>query len=142
MAAGAHARAAEELERRGAGPVERAHHVEHAAHPGDEEAIELLSRAATELQPRAPRIAARCHAAALQLLPDDPAQRERRSRMQRHWPTRRPPRAIPRRPAQTLVDALQSAGPGERLGLTVALANQEWWLGGTRTLGAGLRRAR
>jgi predicted ATPase len=51
---GAHARAAEELERRGAGPVERAHHVEHAARPGDEHAIELLGSAAAELQPRAP----------------------------------------------------------------------------------------
>ena len=33
---GAHARAAHALERHGAGPVERAHHVEHAARPGDE----------------------------------------------------------------------------------------------------------
>jgi ATP/maltotriose-dependent transcriptional regulator MalT len=31
---------------------------------------------------------------------------------------------------ETLLDALQSVGAGERLGLTVALANQEWWLGG------------
>jgi ATP/maltotriose-dependent transcriptional regulator MalT len=30
----------------------------------------------------------------------------------------------------TLLDALQSPGPGERLALTVALANQEWLLGG------------
>ena len=32
------------LERRGAGPVERAHHVEHAADRGDEQAIALLER--------------------------------------------------------------------------------------------------
>ena len=127
---GAHARAAEELERRGAGPVERAHHVEHAAHPGDEEAIELLSRAAAELQPRAPRIAARCHAAALQLLPGDPAQRQRRSRMQRLLADAQAAAGDPEAARTTLVDALQSAGPGERLVLTVALANQEWWLGG------------
>ncbi len=127
---GAHARAAEELERRGAGPVERAHHVEHAAHPGDEEAIELLSRAAAELQPRAPRIAARCHAAALQVLPGGPAQRQRRSRMQRLLADAQAAAGDPEAARQTLVDALQTAGPEERLVLTVALANQEWWLGG------------
>ena len=57
---GAHARAAGELERRGAGPVQRAHHVELAALPGDEDAIALLGAAAAELQAPAPRIAARC----------------------------------------------------------------------------------
>jgi DNA-binding NarL/FixJ family response regulator len=127
---GAHARAAEELERRGAGPVERAHHVEHSAHPGDEEAIELLSRAAAELQARAPRIAARCYAAALQLLPGDPAPRQRRSRMQRLLADAQAAAGDPEAARRTLVDALQSAGPEERLVLTVALANQEWWLGG------------
>jgi DNA-binding NarL/FixJ family response regulator len=127
---GAHARAAEELERRGAGPVERAHHVEHAAHPGDEEAIEVLSRAAAELQARAPRNAARCYAAALQLLPGDPAQRERRSRMQRLLADAQAAAGDPGAARRTLVDALQSAGPEKRLVLTVALANQEWWLGG------------
>jgi predicted ATPase len=127
---GAHARAAEELERRGAGPVERAHHVEHAAHPGDEEAIEVLSRAAAELQARAPRIAARCYAAALQLLPGDPAQRERRRRMQRLLADAQAAAGDPEAARRTLVDALQSAGPEKRLVLTVALANQEWWLGG------------
>ena len=43
---GAHARAAEALERRGAGAVERAHHVEQAAARGDEAAIALLGAAA------------------------------------------------------------------------------------------------
>ena len=74
---GAHARAAAELERRGAGAVTLAHHVEHAARPGDEDAIALLSTAATELQASAPATAARFHAAALRLLPD--AERERRT---------------------------------------------------------------
>ena len=78
---GAHARAAAELERRGAGAVTLAHHVEHAARPGDEDAIALLSTAATELQAWAPATAARFHAAALRLLPD--ADRERRTTTQR-----------------------------------------------------------
>jgi len=53
---GAHARAAGALERSGAGPVERAHHVEQAARPGDAEAIELLATAASGLQsPRSSR---------------------------------------------------------------------------------------
>ena len=125
---GAHARAAEELERRGAGPVERAHHVEPAARPGDEHAIELLASAATELQARAPRIAARYHAAALRLLPD--AQRGRRGRMQRLLADAQAAAGDPEAARQTLLDALHQAGAGERLALTVALANQEWWLGG------------
>ena len=55
---GAHARAADALERRGAGPVQRAHHVEHAARPGDEDAIALLERRrdrAAVARPRPPR---------------------------------------------------------------------------------------
>jgi DNA-binding CsgD family transcriptional regulator len=127
---GAHARAAEELERRGAGPVERARHIEHAARPGDEHAIELLGSAAAELGPRAPRIAARFHAAALRLLPDDPAQRQRRSRMQRLLADAQAAAGDPEAARRTLLDALQSAAPSQRLALTVALANQEWWLGG------------
>jgi DNA-binding NarL/FixJ family response regulator len=125
---GAHARAAGELERRGAGPVDRAHHVEHAARPGDERAIELLASAADELQARAPRIAARFHAAALRLLPD--AQQARRGRLQRLLADAQAAAGDPHAARQTLLDALQRAGAGERLGLTVALANQEWWLGG------------
>ena len=127
---GAHARAAAELERRGAGPVERAHHVEHAARPGDEDAIELLGIAAAELQSPAPRNAARCHAAALRLLPGDPAQRERRSRRQRLLADAQAAAGDPEAARETLLDALRDAAPGERLALTVALANQEWWLGG------------
>ena len=47
---GAHGRAARALGRRGAGPVERAHHIAQSADPGDEEAIALLSTAAGQLQ--------------------------------------------------------------------------------------------
>ena len=127
---GAHARAAGALERRGAGAVERAHHVEHAAHPGDEHAIALLSAAAGELQAPAPRTAARFHAAALRLLPDREDRREQRSRMQRLLADAQAAAGDPAGARATLVDALQTAAPGERLALTVALANQEWWLGG------------
>ena len=67
---GAHARAARALERRGAGPVQRAHHVEQAAGPGDEEAIAVLDAAATELRSLAPGTAAHLLAAVLRLVPD------------------------------------------------------------------------
>jgi ATP/maltotriose-dependent transcriptional regulator MalT len=126
---GAHARAADALERRGAGPVQRAHHVEHAARPGDEDAIALLTTAATELHALAPRIAARFHATALRLLPDHAAEDER-SRRQRSLADAQAAAGDPAGARETLLDALQTAGPGERLALTVALANQEWWLGG------------
>ena len=71
---GAHARAAAALERPGAGAVRRAHHVEHAARPGDAAAIALLDRRRrTELQAPAPATAARFLASALRLLPDGSA---------------------------------------------------------------------
>jgi DNA-binding CsgD family transcriptional regulator/tetratricopeptide (TPR) repeat protein len=127
---GAHARAADALERRGAGAVQRAHHVEHAARPGDEDAIGLLSSAATELHSPAPASAARFHAAALRLLPDHSAEHERRSRLQRLLADAQAAAGDPAAARRTLLDALRSAAPGERLALTVALANQEWWLGG------------
>ncbi|HWH96661.1 MAG TPA: AAA family ATPase, partial [Baekduia sp.] len=80
---GAHARAAAALQRRGAGVVERAHHVEHAAAAGDGAAIALLSTAAGELQGPAPRTAARFYASALRLLPADAGEPEHRTRLQR-----------------------------------------------------------
>ena len=125
---GAHARAAEALERRGAGPVERAHHVEHAARPGDEAAIALLAAAAAELQSPAPATAARFHAAALRLLPED--RDARRATLQARLADAQAAAGDPPAARATLVDALRTAGPDERLALTVALANQEWWLGG------------
>ena len=125
---GAHARAAVELERRGAGPVALAHHVEHAAGPGDEDAIALLSAAATELQASAPATAARFHAAVLRLLPD--TQRERRTATQRHLADAQAAAGDPYGARATLHGALAGAGPADRLVLTIALANLEWWLGG------------
>ena len=67
---GAHARAAKALERRGAGVVVRAHHVEHAANAVDETAIGLLTEAARALHAPAPASAAGYYRAVLRLLPD------------------------------------------------------------------------
>ena len=124
---GAHARAAEALERRGAGAVARAHHVEYAAHAGDEAAIALLTTAAQQLEAPAPKTAERFYAAALRLLGDD---RERGSRLRRLLADAQAAAGDAEAARRTLVDALQTAGPEDRLVLTVALANQEWWLGG------------
>ena len=65
----AHARAAEALAARGAGPAERAHHVEQSAAAGDEPAIELLLAAGEAAAARAPAAAGRWYEAALRLLP-------------------------------------------------------------------------
>ncbi len=65
----AHARAAEALAARGASAVERAHHVERAASPGDEAAIGLLAEAARQTMDRAPATAAHWLTAAVRLLP-------------------------------------------------------------------------
>jgi DNA-binding NarL/FixJ family response regulator len=64
----AHARAAAELAARGAGPGERAHHVEQSAEQGNEEAIQLLLEAGAAAATRAPAVAARWFRAALRLL--------------------------------------------------------------------------
>ena len=123
---GAHARAARELERRGAGPVERAHHVEQAAARGDAAAAALLAEAAARLRATAPGRAAELLAAALALLPDAHADR-----------ATLPARLADAQAAsgdaagarETLLAAQAEAPPEERLALTVGLANQEWWLG-------------
>ena len=73
---GAHARAARSLAARGAGAADRAHHVEQAASPGDEKAIEVLLAAAAAASGRAPAVAARWLEGALRLLLD--SDRERR----------------------------------------------------------------
>jgi ATP/maltotriose-dependent transcriptional regulator MalT len=124
---GAHARAAAALERAGAGAVRRAHHVEHAAQPGDAAAISLLASAAADLQSPAPATAARFLASALRLLPDGDAER---TQMQLRLADAQAAAGDPSAAHATLLAAVGTAGDGERLGLTVALANQEWWLGG------------
>jgi DNA-binding NarL/FixJ family response regulator/tetratricopeptide (TPR) repeat protein len=67
----AHGRAATALERRGAGAVERAHHVEQSAQRGDRAAVELLAGAAQTVSGQAPASAAGYLQSALRLLPDD-----------------------------------------------------------------------
>ena len=124
---GAHARAAAALERRGAGPVERAHHVEHAAGPGEEAAIALLSAAAAELQSPAPASAARYHAATLRLLPDG----AQRTPIQARLAEAQAAAGDAAGARETLLAALHAAAPGDRLALTVGVANTEWWLGRT-----------
>ena len=64
----AHRRVAELLRERGAAPIERAHHVEHAALPGDREAIEVLTAAAAAVDDRSPLAAAHWYGAAERLL--------------------------------------------------------------------------
>lgn len=66
-----HERCAALLRGRGAAPAEIAHHVEHAARPSDEAAIDLLASAATEVASRAPASAVRWLYAALRLLPPE-----------------------------------------------------------------------
>ncbi len=65
----AHGRIADLLERQGASPQTRAHHVERSARPGDTQAVALLGEAAAAAAPRAPATAARWYQAALRLLP-------------------------------------------------------------------------
>ena len=73
---GAHARAASALAARGADAAERAHHVEHSASQGDEDAIAVLLEAGRVAAARAPAAAARWFEAALRLLPSRDAQRQ------------------------------------------------------------------
>ena len=67
----AHERTAGALAARGAPPAARAHHVEHAARPGDLEAVAVLREAGLATAGRAPESAARWFGIALGLLPED-----------------------------------------------------------------------
>lgn len=71
----AHERMAAELARRDAPLAVRAYHVEQSAGPGDDEAVELLTRAAAEAAETAPATAARLYEAAQRLLPAGDARR-------------------------------------------------------------------
>jgi DNA-binding NarL/FixJ family response regulator/tetratricopeptide (TPR) repeat protein len=123
----AHARAAAALARRGAGVVPRAHHIEHAGQLGDEDAIALLTAAARELQGPAPASAARFLAAALRLLGDDA---QRRAELRIALAEAQSAGGDPEGARETLLAALGEArSPDERHGLTVRVANTEFWLG-------------
>jgi ATP/maltotriose-dependent transcriptional regulator MalT len=123
----AHGRAAAALQRRGASPVARAHHVEHAARPGDEDAIALLATAADALQSAAPASSARIRAAALHLLPA--ADAERRQRMAIALADAHSAAGDPARGRETLLDLLDGADAAQRIALGVRAANLEYWLG-------------
>jgi DNA-binding CsgD family transcriptional regulator len=126
---GAHARAAETLERRGASALERAHHVEHAAERGDLDAAALLSAAAVGLQAPAPSAAARLHAAALRLLPDRDDLRARRGQARLSLAESLLAAGDAGEALAMLLEALADADGPARLRLTVAAANAERWLG-------------
>ena len=72
-----HRRMAAYLRDRGAGPVERARHVEHSARHGDMDAIDILGRAAESVMAQAPVSAARWLTTALSLLPASEPPRRR-----------------------------------------------------------------
>ena len=78
----AHARAAAALEVRGASAVERAHHVERSALPGDGPAVGVLAEAAQATMHTAPATAADLLRAALRLLPHDASAAPERLRLQ------------------------------------------------------------
>lgn len=75
---GAHARAAAALAARGAPAAARAHHLALSARAGDEDAIAVLVEAGHVGAPLAPASSARWFAAALELVPDEPATAGRR----------------------------------------------------------------
>ncbi|HKG64792.1 MAG TPA: AAA family ATPase [Solirubrobacteraceae bacterium] len=121
---GAHARAAAALERQGAGPVARAHHLEHAA-AGDAETAAVLVDAAEASQAPAPAIAARFLEAALRILPDARGSNRIRVLLAEAHAAAGDPAAA----HAMLLEAQRSAGPAERMRLTVAIANAERLLG-------------
>jgi DNA-binding CsgD family transcriptional regulator len=126
----AHGRAAAALERRGAGVVARAHHVEHAAELGDEAALALLEGAARELQAPAPASSARFHAAALRLLPDGPEHHDRRAATLIALAEAQSA-AGDRAAARLTLEAasVDARDAQERHALAVRVANTEMWLG-------------
>src|SRR4051812_21195833 len=70
---GAHARVAQTLADRGAGPLARAQHIDASAKVGDAAAIEALTEAGRLSAQRAPATAARWFSGALRLLPETAA---------------------------------------------------------------------
>jgi len=73
----AHRRSADALAARGAPAAARAHHVEHAARPGDLGAVAVLREAGQATADRAPGSAARWFSIALGLMPDEAPAAER-----------------------------------------------------------------
>jgi DNA-binding NarL/FixJ family response regulator/tetratricopeptide (TPR) repeat protein len=126
----AHARASEVLAARGADAAERAHHVEQAAAPGDDEAIALLLAAGEDTARRAPAAAARWFGAALRLLPA--ADHERQVDVRVALASAQRSLGELERCRLTLLEAVEIT-PGEavarRVELTALCAAVEHWLG-------------
>jgi DNA-binding NarL/FixJ family response regulator len=74
----AHARTAVALADRKGSPTARAHHLEHCAQPGDEDALALFIEAGREAAPHAPDSAVRWYRAALRVLSSRPQDAQRR----------------------------------------------------------------
>ena len=126
----AHARAAAALAAGGAGAAECAHHVEHSASRGDEQAIALLLTAGAETAARAPAVAAHWFEAALRLLPAEDRERQVDVRVD----LARTLRSLGEleRARETLLDALAlvpAGAPARRVDLTARCAAIEHWLG-------------
>jgi DNA-binding NarL/FixJ family response regulator len=122
----AHARAVQALVDRGAQPVRLAHHLEHAAAPGDEHAVSLLLDAAADAEARAPAVAARALRTVLRLLP---AADDRREQLERRLADALMNAGEPAEAYAALVAALDEAAVGAPLALTASAANAENWLG-------------
>jgi DNA-binding CsgD family transcriptional regulator len=127
---GAHRRAAEMLAARGAGPAERAHHLEQAATQGDETALAVLIEAGHVVAPRAPAAAARWFEAALRLLPASDA--ERQVSVRESLATAYRSVGEFERCRTTLLEAAELVAPGDlarRVELTTQCAAVEHWQG-------------
>jgi DNA-binding CsgD family transcriptional regulator len=128
----AHAAAAAALARRGASPVERAYHVEHAAQRGDLEAAAVLQAAGDAVVNQTPATAAHWFRSALRLLPEDlPGDRERGRLLVRLASALRGSGDL-RGCREALRDALDLVPPdetAERARLEAGCATVEAWLG-------------
>jgi DNA-binding CsgD family transcriptional regulator len=122
---GAHARAAAELQVRGAPALRRARHVEHAGTPGDKRAIDVLVSAARDARSLAPATAARFLSAAAALCEDEARARELRLAQADATSAAGEPEA-----ARALLLGLRAGLEGEEaLGVDAQIANTEFWLG-------------
>ncbi len=126
----AHGRAAAALGSRGAAATARAHHVEHAARQGDEDAISVLIEAGEASAPRAPVVAARWFEAALRLLPASDAGRQIAIRRQLAQALRAAGRLEPARAVLLeAIELIEDPADPVRIELTVRCAAVERWLG-------------
>ncbi len=126
----AHERAADALAAHGAPAAERAHHVEQAARPGDEEAFAVLMEAGAATAAHAPGASARWLEAALRLLPHD--DRARRADVTVALASALRSMGELERCRTTLLEAIDLLPAGDavrRVELTTLCAAVEHWLG-------------